>query len=119
MTEDKPRSEPSTWEVMRGVERIEKRLDGFSAAFVSVEVHRLLADDVREAKEQAAADRAAAAAATEAAKEQAAAALATMRTELDNAKKNRNQTWTAIGLLFATGLVAIIFDVFNRGLGLS
>lgn len=119
MTDDKPRSEPSAWELMRAFERVEKRLDDFTKTFVSVEVHRLLAEDVREAKEQAAVDRATAASAVESAKEQAAAALATMRTELDNAKKQRAQTWTAIGLLFAGGIITIIFDVFNRGLGIS
>lgn len=117
MTDDKPRSEPSTWEVMRGVERIEKRLDAMTQAFVSVEVHRLLAEDVREAKEQAATDRAAAVAAVDTARSDAAAALATMRTELDNAKKQRGQTWTAIGVIFA-GLVATsIYDTFMRGIG--
>jgi len=118
MTDEK-RAEPSTWEVMRGIERVEKRLDTMQHAFVSVEVHRLLAEDVREVKEQATTDRAANELAVQKAKDEAAIAVTAIQTELNNAKKQRAQTWTAIGLLFAGGVAALVIDVFSRGLGLT
>lgn len=111
--------EPSTWEVMRGLERIEKRLDGMSGAFVSVEVHNLLAAEVRDLKAAAASDRAANDAALDKAREDGAAQVAAVTTELNNAKKQRLQVWTGIGLLFAGSVVVWITDIFGRGLGLT
>ncbi len=110
---------PTIGEVMRGLDRIEKRLDSMQKAFVSVEVHNLLAAEVRDLKAAAAADRANADAAIDKAKEEAAAQVAAVTTELNNAKKWRLQTWTALGLLFAGSVVAWATDIFGRGLGIT
>ena len=51
MTDGRPSErgrEPGNWELMRGIERLEKRFDDAVKGFVSVEVHRLLAEVVRE-----------------------------------------------------------------------
>ena len=42
--------EPTAGELMRGLNRIEKRIDDLVKGFVTVEVHRLLVDDVSELK---------------------------------------------------------------------
>lgn len=122
MTDGRPNErgrEPGNWELMRGIERLEKRFDDAVKGFVSIEVHRLLAEDVRELKDDLASARTDAAAAVEKARTDAAAALASVQTELDNAKKTRAQTWTAIGLLAAGGAIGLFYDIFTRGLGLG
>lgn len=122
MGDDRPTErgrEPGNWELMRGIERLEKRFDDAAKGFVSLAVHELLADRVKDVEADVEKARADAEAAVEKARIDAAAALASVRTELDNAKKTRAQTWTAIGLLFAGGIVALIWDVFTKGLGLS
>ena len=119
MTDEKPKSEPGGWELMRAFERVEKRLDGFARDFVSTVVHNLLVERVKEAEAEIETAKTDAAAAIEKAKTDAAAALATIRTELDNAKKTRAQTWTAIGLLAAGGAIGLFYDIFTRGLGLG
>ena len=117
--ENKPKSEPGGWELMRAFERVEKRLDGFARDFVSVIVHNLLAEDVKEARAETAAVKADADKKIEDARKEAATALAAIRTELDNAKRTRAQTWTAIGLLAAGGAVGLFYDIFTRGLGMG
>lgn len=122
MTDGRPNErgrEPGNWELMRGIERLEKRFDDAVKGFVSIEVHRLLAEDVRELKDDLASARTDATAAVEKARTDAAAALASVQTELDNAKKTRAQTWTAIGLLAAGGAIGLFYDIFTRGLGLG
>lgn len=122
MTDGRPNErgrEPGNWELMRGIERLEKRFDDAVKGFVSIEVHRLLAEDVRELKDDLASARTDATAAVEKARTDAAAALAGVQTELDNAKKTRAQTWTAIGLLAAGGASGLFYDIFTRGLGLG
>ena len=119
MTDDKPKSEPGGWELMRAFERVEKRLDGFARDFVSVIVHNLLADRVKEVEKRQAEAETEAEARVEKAKSEAATSIAAMRTELDNAKKQRAQTWTAIGLLAAGGAIGLFYDIFTRGLGIG
>lgn len=122
MTDGRPSErgrEPGNWELMRGIERLEKRFDDAVKGFVSIEVHRLLAEDVRELKDDLSAARSDAVAEVEKARVDAAAALASVRTELDNAKKTRAQTWTAIGLLAAGGAITFAYDIFTRGLGIG
>ena len=53
------------------------------------------------------------------AKTEAASQIAAIRTELDNGKKQRAQTWTAIGLLAAGGAIGLFYDIFTRGLGMG
>jgi hypothetical protein len=111
MTDGRPSErgrEPGNWELMRGIERLEKRFDDAVKGFVSVAVHNLLADRVKDVEAD-----------VEKARTDAAAALATIRTELDNAKKTRAQTWTAIGLLAAGGAIGLFYDIFTRGLGIG
>ena len=117
MVDEKPKSEPGGWELMRAFERVEKRLDSFGRDFVSVIVHNLLADRVKELEAKQAAAEAAADTAVEKAKTEAAAQIATIRTELDNAKKTRAQTWTAIGLLAAGYALQFIYELITRGAG--
>lgn len=122
MTDERPIDrgrEPSGYELMRGIDRIEKRLDAAVQGFVSLAVHNLLADRVKDVEGDVEKARADAALEVDKARADAAAALASVRTELDNAKKTRAQTWTAIGLLFAGGVIALIWDIFTKGLGLS
>jgi len=119
MTDDKPKSEPGGWELMRAFERVEKRLDGFARDFVSAIVHNLLAERVKELEVRQQEAETVAEAAVDKAKTEAATALAAMRTELDNAKKQRAQTWTAIGLLAAGGAIGLFYDIFTRGLGMG
>lgn len=122
MTDERPHErgrEPGNWELMRGIERLEKRFDDAAKGFVSLAVHNLLADRVKDVEGDVEKARGDAAAEVDKARADAAAALASVRTELDNAKKTRAQTWTAIGLLFAGGVVALIWDIFTKGLGLS
>lgn len=117
--EEKPKSEPGGWELMRAFQRVEARLDSFGREFVSTIVHNLLAERVKEVEADVARTKADADAAIEKARADAAAALASVRAELDNAKKTRAQTWTAIGLLAVGGAVTIFYDIFTRGLGIS
>ena len=122
MTDGRPSErgrEPGNWELMRGIERLEKRFDDAAKGFVPVAVHNLLADRVKDVEadvEKASVD---VAANIEKARTEAASALAAIRTELDNAKKTRAQTWTAIGLLAAGGAVGLFYDIFTRGLGIG
>lgn len=119
MTEDKPKGEPGGWELMRAFERVEKRLDDAVKGFVSVVVHNLLAEDVKEARAEIAAAKVERERQIAEAKTEAAASIATIRTELDNARKQRAQTWTAIGLLAAGGAIGLFYDIFTRGLGMG
>lgn len=111
--------EPGGWELLRAVEKIDKRMDDFAKGFVSVEVHRLLAEDVTEVRQSAERERAETKGEIERVRDDFTKALATMQTALDNAKKTRAQTWSAIGLLFVGGAVTLFYTVFARGLGLS
>lgn len=111
--------EPGNWELMRGIERLEKRFDDAVKGFVPVAVHNLLADRVKDVEADVEKARTDAAVGVEKARTEAASSLASMRTELDNAKKQRAQTWTAIGLLAAGGAIGLFYDIFTRGLGLG
>ena len=126
MTDGRPSErgrEPGNWELMRGIERLEKRFDDAVKGFVPVAVHNLLADRVKDV--EADVEKARTDAAVEVdkkiddARKEAASAAAAIRTELDNAKKTRAQTWTAIGLLAAGGAVGLFYDIFTRGLGMG
>ena len=122
MTEDRPSErgrEPGNWELMRGIERLERRFDDAAKGFVSVEVHRLLAARVQSVEKAVGVARTDAEADVEKAKREAAAAIAGIRTELDNGRKQRAQTWTAIGLLAAGGAIGLFYDIFTRGLGIG
>lgn len=122
MTDDRPSErgrEPGNWELMRGIERLEKRFDDAVKGFVPVAVHNLLADRVKDVEADVEKARTEAAVGVEKARTEAASALAAIRTELDNAKKTRAQTWTAIGLLAAGGAIGLFYDIFTRGLGLG
>lgn len=122
MTEERPTErgrEPGNWELMRGIERLEKRFDDAVKGFVTLAVHNLLSDRVRDLEAEAKEASAVAAAAVDKAKAEAAAAIASVRTELENAKKQRAQTWTAIGLLAAGGAVTFLYDLISRGAGLG
>lgn len=122
MTDGRPSErgrEPGNWELMRGIERLEKRFDDAVNGFVSIAVHNLLADHVKDVEADVEKARVDAAADVEKARTEAASALATIRTELDNAKKMRAQTWTAIGLLAAGGAIGLFYAIFTRGLGLG
>ena len=122
MTDGRPSErgrEPGNWELMRGIERLEKRFDDAVNGFVSVAVHNLLADRVKDVEADVEKARTDAAADVEKARTDAAAALATIRTELDNAKKTRAQTWTAIGLLATGGAIGLFYNIFTRGLGIG
>lgn len=122
MTDGRPSErgrEPGNWELMRGIERLERRFDDAAKGFVSVEVHRLLAERVQNVEKAVATARTDAEADVEKAKTEAAAGLTAVRTELDNAKKQRAQTWTAIGLLAAGGAIGFFYDIFTRGLGIG
>ena len=111
--------EPGGWELLRAVQSITSRLDDLAKGFVSLAVHNLLAEDVKEARAEAAAVKADADKKIDDARKEAATALATIRTELDNANKTRAQTWTAIGLLAAGGAIGLFYDIFTRGLGIG
>lgn len=113
------KSEPGGWELMRAFERVEKRLDDAVKGFVSVVVHNLLADRVKEAEGEIERAKVEAAAAIEKAKTEAATQIALIRTELENAKKQRAQTWTAIGLLAAGGAITFLYELISRGAGLA
>ncbi len=104
---------------MRGIERLERRFDDAAKGFVSVEVHRLLAERVQSVEKAVGVARTDAETDVEKAKREAAAAIAGIRTELDNGKKQRAQTWTAIGLLAAGGAIGLFYDIFTRGLGIG
>lgn len=122
MTDGRPSErgrEPGNWELMRGIERLEKRFDDAVKGFVPTAVHNLLADRVKDVEADVEKTRTDAAADVEKARTESAAALATIRTELDNAKKTRAQTWTAIGLLAAGGAIGLFYDIFTRGLGIG
>ena len=119
MTGDTNGREPGGWELLRAVNDVKTTIADMSRGFVPIAVFNLLVEDVKEARaeiEKAKIERERQIAE---AKAEAAASITSIRTELDNAKKTRAQTWTAIGLLFAGGVAALIIDVFNRGLGLS
>ena len=126
MTEDRPSErgrEPGNWELMRGIERLERRFDDAAKGFVSVEVHHLLAERVQSVEKAVGVARTDAETDVEKAKREAkteaASQIAAIRTELDNGKKQRAQTWTAIGLLAAGGAIGLFYDIFTRGLGMG
>lgn len=122
MTDPRPTErgrEPGNWELMRGIERLERRFDDAVKGFVTIAVHDLLAARVKDAEADIEKAKTDAAAAVEKAKTEAAASIAGIRTELDNAKKQRAQTWTAIGLLAAGGAIGLFYDIFTRGLGIG
>ena len=122
MTEERPAErgrEPGNWELMRGIERLERRFDDAVKGFVTIAVHDLLADRVKGNEADIERAKIDAADAVEKAKTEAGAQIVAIRTELDDAKKQRAQTWTAIGLLAAGGAIGLFYDIFTRGLGMG
>lgn len=118
MTEEKPKSEPGGWELMRAFERVEKRLDGFARDFVSVAVHNLLVERVKDLETDLVNEQQA----REGAVKDANAAREKLATELRaqeaEQRRSRGQTWSALGLA-AVGVAFGIFGAFIRqGLGL-
>lgn len=111
--------EPGGWELLRAVQDVKASVADIVRGFVPIAVFNLLAEDVKEAKTEIERTRSDADKKIEAAKTEAATAIATIRTELDNAKKQRAQTWTAIGLLAAGGAIGLFYDIFTRGLGIG
>lgn len=111
--------EPGGWELLRAVQSINGRLDEFAKGFVPIAVFNLLAERVKELEADVVKQRTDASAEVEKARVDAAAQLSAVKTELDNAKKQRLQTWSAIGLMFAGLIGSTIYDAFTRGLGLG
>lgn len=99
--------EPGPWELMRGLEKIEKRLDDFAKGFVPIALHNLLVEDVKELKLDLVEERAAREKADDA-----------NRQTTEEQRKARAQTWASIGLAG----VAVVFSIFGSfirdGLGL-
>lgn len=107
MTDEKPKSEPGGWELMRAFERVEKRLDSFARDFVSTVVHNLLVERVKDIESDLAAERTA--------REKAVAELKQAEAEQ---RKSRAQTWAAIGVAGVAALFAIFGSFVRQGLGL-
>lgn len=107
MTDEKPKSEPGGWELMRAFERVEKRLDGFARDFVSTVVHNLLVERVKDIESDLAAERTA--------REKAVAELKQAEAEQ---RKARAQTWAAIGVAGVASLFTIFGSFIRQGLGL-
>lgn len=110
--------EPGGWELLRAVQSINTRLDDLAKGFVSVAVHNLLADRVKDLEADVSKETAARETAVKdanAAREKLAAELRAAEAEQ---RKSRGQTWTAIGLAG----VAVVFGIFGafirQGLGL-
>lgn len=110
--------EPGGWELYRAILDVKASIADMTRGFVPLAVFNLLAEDVKEARAETGRVEANADRKIAEAKSEAAAQIAAIRTELDNAKKTRAQTWTAIGLLFVGGIVTIALGVFRQGLGL-
>ena len=111
--------EPGGWELLRAVQEVKATIADMSRGFVPIAVFNLLAEDVKETRAETAALRVETDKRIDDARKEAASAVAAIRTELDNAKKQRAQTWTAIGLLAAGGAVSLFYNIFTRGLGLG
>lgn len=107
MTDEKPKSEPGGWELMRAFQRVEKRLDDFARDFVSTAVHNLLVERVRDVEGKLAAERTA--------REKVVAELKQSEQEQ---RRSRAQTWTAIGIAGVTAAFAIFGSFIRQGLGL-
>lgn len=119
MTEPEKGREPGGWELYRAISDVKTAIADMTKGFVPIAVFNLLAEDVKEARaeiEKAKSERERQIAE---AKSEAAAQIVAIRTELDNAKKQRAQTWTAIGLLAAGGAIGLFYDIFTRGLGIG
>lgn len=99
--------EPNGWELLRALNSIDQRLDGFATNFVSLQVHTLLVERVKEVEADLADER----------KERVAGDAAAQK-RLDDQQKVKGQTWTAIGLLAVGGVVTLLFAIFRQGLGL-
>lgn len=119
MTAENNGREPGGWELLRAVQDLKASIAEMSRGLVPIAVFNLLADRVKELEADVERGKADQAHAVKEAKAEAAAALASVRTELDNAKKTRAQTWTAIGLLFAGGGVSLFYVIVTNGLGIS
>ena len=103
--------EPGGWELLRAVQDVKATIADMSRGFVQLAVKEARAETVAVKVET---DKK-----IDDARKEAASAAASIRTELDNAKKTRAQTWTAIGLLAAGGAVGLFYDIFTRGLGMG
>lgn len=122
MTDDRPIErgrEPGNWELMRGIERLERRFDEASKGFVTTVVHNLLVERVRDLESEVNAAKIEATGAIVEAKKEAAGQIAAVTTELNNAKKSKNQMWTTIGIGGALVVIGTFWDVFTKGLGIS
>lgn len=99
--------EPGGWELLRAVQQINARLDDFAKGFVSVAVHTLLAERVKEVE-------------TDLAKETAARekAVGELKQAEQEQRKSRAQTWTAIGIAGVAAAFAIFGSFIRQGLGL-
>lgn len=110
--------EPGGWELLRAVNSITARIDDIAKGFVPIALYNVLVDRVKEVETNLDKSQAQAKRDVDDAKSDAATQLAVMRTELDNAKKSRAQTWTSIGLLAGGGAAALLWDIFRDGLGI-
>ena len=106
MTEVQGR-EPSGWELLRAVQAINTRIDEISRGFVTVAVHNLLVERVRDVEADIRDEKAS--------REKA---VADLQQSAQEQRKSRAQTWTAIAVAGA-GVAFGIFGAFIRqGLGL-
>ena len=99
--------EPTAGELMRGLNRIEKRIDDLVKGFVTVEVHRLLVDDVSELKADLVKEKA-----------DREKSVGELRTSAEERRKQAAQTWASIGLAAVAVVFAIFGSLIRQGLGL-
>ena len=99
--------EPTAGELMRGLNRIEKRIDDLVKGFVTVEVYRLLVDDVDDLKGDLAKERA-----------DREKAVGELHTSAEDRRKQRAQNLAGYGLAGVAVVFAIFGDIIAAALGL-
>lgn len=98
---------PGNWELMRGIDSINKRLDDIVKGFVSIAVYNLLVEEVKEVKADLQKEKA----------ERQTTVIA-LQAQAEDQRKSRAQTWLALGVAAAGVAFGVFGSIIRQGLGL-
>ena len=110
--------EPGGWELLRAIQSLTTRFDDATKGFVTITVHTLLVERVKEVEAALSTEKAERIADIKTEREAREKAVAELRTAEAEQKKSRAQTVTALIVAAATALFTLISSVVRGGFGL-
>lgn len=106
MTESNSR-EPGAWELLRGIQGINGRLDEFAKGYVRTDVFALHVEKTRELERE-----------LDVEKDDREKAVSELRQSAEERRKSTAQVWVAIGLAAVSVAFSLFGSIIRQGLGL-